>query len=185
MEIYIIRHTPVDVEKGTCYGQSEVRLSNDFNKYVEYYKKELPQDFELIYTSPLDRCLTLTKALNFSDIEYIIDERLMEMHFGDWELKNWNTIPYDESKNWMENFDYISTPNGESMKDLLDRINSFYETLKTLPYQKVLIVTHSGPIRCFWSIILDIALKNSFKIPVGYGEILVINTSYDTIIRKI
>ena len=32
MEIYVIRHTQVDVKSGTCYGQSEVALKSSFKE---------------------------------------------------------------------------------------------------------------------------------------------------------
>lgn len=182
MELYIIRHTPVNVENGTCYGQSNVELNDQMEAYVQLYKNKLPTDFDTIISSPLNRCKSLAKQL--SNQQIVLDDRLMEMHFGDWEMKNWNEIPYEESERWMNHFEIVSTPNGESMQDLYHRIQSFYNELKNRNLDKVLIVTHAGPIRCFWSIILEISLKNSFKIPVGFGEVLVINTDYDSIIQK-
>jgi len=182
MEIYIIRHTPVEVESGTCYGQSDVDLNDQLDHYQSIYAKELPQDFDAVFTSPLKRCVQLTEKLGF--VNYETDHRLMEMNFGDWELKKWNDIPFEESNPWMENFVNVATPNGESMLDLYHRINTFYEDLKNRNFKKVLIVSHAGPIRCFWSIILQIPLINLFKIPVGFGEILCIESKYNTIKRK-
>ncbi|MBS7334496.1 MAG: alpha-ribazole phosphatase [Weeksellaceae bacterium] len=182
MELYIIRHTPVDLEKGTCYGQSDVELIKDFIDYSSYYKNELPATFDKIISSPLKRCTQLVTELGFNNYE--TDKRLMEMNFGDWELKKWDDIPMEESENWMTNFDSVSTPNGESMQQLFDRVNSFYQEIKNSPYQKVLLVTHAGPIRCFWKIILAIDLKNTMKIPVDFGEVLVLDTTFETINRK-
>ena len=182
MELYIIRHTPINIETGTCYGQSNVEVDEQLNDYVQLYANKLPNDFDAIFSSPLNRCKSLADRLTNQEIE--LDDRLMEMHFGDWEMKKWSVIPYEESDNWMNHFDIVPTPNGESMLDLFNRILSFYTDLKNKNFNKVLIVTHAGPIRCFWSIILEISLKNSFKIPVGFGEVFVIDTKFETIKQK-
>lgn len=183
MELYIIRHTPVNLEKGICYGQSDVGLNKaDLEKYLSIYKEELAVDFDAVISSPLKRCTQLAEVLGFDD--YQMDHRLMEMNFGDWELKKWNEIPLEESENWMNNFDSVSTPNGESMLQLFNRVNSFYQELKLYNHQKVLIVAHAGVIRCFWKIILEISLKNTMKIPVDYGEIFIIDSTFDMIKRK-
>lgn len=183
MELHIIRHTPVNLDKGVCYGQSDVNLNkSDLEKYLSKYKQQLSFDFDLVISSPLQRCTELVDALGYDN--YQIDNRLMEMNFGDWELKKWNDIPLDESDYWMKNYDSVSTPRGESMKQLFDRINLFYQELKQKPFHKVLIITHAGPIRCFWKIILDISLKNTMKIPIDYGEIFIIDTTIDIIKRK-
>lgn len=182
MELYIIRHTPVDVKSGTCYGQSDVDVNDQFKEYLETYRQKLPTDFDCVYSSPLNRCKILAENL-FSD-EIIIDARLMEMNFGDWELKNWKDISIEESQTWTDDFVNNSPPNGESMKKLFDRIKSFFEEIKSNDFNKVLIVTHGGPIRCFWSIILELNIANAFKIPVGFGEILVIDTKLNSIIQK-
>lgn len=182
MELFIIRHTPVAVDSTICYGQSDVELNDQFDHYFNLYKNNLPSTFDKVFSSPLKRCSTLAKALTQTEITE--DNRLMEMNFGDWELKSWNDIPMEESKNWTDNFDIVKTPQGESLNDLFNRIQDFYNELKEQNFKNVLIVTHAGPIRCFWANILEISLKNSFKIPVGFGEILTINTEHTIITRK-
>ena len=47
--------------------------------------------------------------------------------------------------------------------------------LRTSKSEKVLIITHSGVIRCIWAYLLEIPLKNIFKIPVGFHEHFKIN----------
>ena len=182
MEIYIIRHTSVAVPKGTCYGQYDVELADSFFDEVKDYQKKIPQTFDAIYSSPLKRCTALAGQMS-NNIS--VDERLLEMNFGDWEMKHWNDIPEEESINWSEHFDVISPPHGETFQEVYDRVFDFYQNLKqNQQYDKVLIVTHAGIIRCFWAIILELKLKNAFKIPINFGEILVLDSKYDLIKQK-
>src|SRR5690606_37382738 len=93
MEIYVVRHTKVAVNKGICYGQTDVALADSFQEELAVLKNHLPNDFDQLFSSPLSRCKTLAEP--FSS-EIIFDDRLKEMHFGDWEMKTWNDIPTDE-----------------------------------------------------------------------------------------
>lgn len=185
MEVYIIRHTKVAVEKGICYGQTDVALADSFQEELAVLKNHLPTDFDQVFSSPLSRCKTLAEP--FSS-EIIFDDRLKEMHFGDWEMKAWNDILTDEIQPWYDDFVSIKTPNGENFEDLRKRCTSFFDELRTKNYQKVLIVTHGGIIRSTWSYLLEIPLKNTFKIPLDFGEVLHFhlakNSNKDYIIKK-
>ncbi|MEM1134616.1 MAG: alpha-ribazole phosphatase [Bacteroidota bacterium] len=173
MEVYVIRHTKVAVKKGICYGQSEVPLADTFLEEVNIFQQVLPPEFDKIYSSPLQRCVQLANTLNLKEV--ITDTRLKEMHFGTWEGKQWNTIDQKLLNRWMEDFVHINPPEGENLLMLYKRCESFLDDLAKQDYNKILLVTHAGFIRCVWAYFLDIPLKNSFKIPVGFQEISIFN----------
>jgi alpha-ribazole phosphatase len=177
MEIYIIRHTKVAVGRETCYGQTNVPLAETFSEEVAQFKADLPNDFDAVFSSPLQRTTVLAQALNYGDISF--DSNLMEMNFGEWENKKWNDINPDELNTWMNDFVNQKTPNGENLKDVFERLKSFFDTLRQQTHKKVLVVTHAGIIRCIWAYILEIPLQNIFKIPVGHNEIFVLKLSPD------
>lgn len=170
MELYLVRHSSVDVEKGTCYGQSDVALADTFTQEIALIETLLPETFDDVYSSPLSRCNVLAKALHNADI--IEDRRLMEMHFGDWENKKWDDIHSDELSKWMDNFVHQRTPNGENLIDLADRVKSFMVYLRSSNAQKVLVVTHAGVIRCFIALLLKVPYENIFKISIEYGQVV-------------
>src|SRR4249920_2591239 len=122
MEIYLVRHTETVCEKGICYGQSDVDLQSDYQKQFETIKAQIPKN-AVLFSSPLKRCSILSDYLSNSN--YKIDSRLMEMHFGDWELKNWNNISPDEMNPWMNDFVNVKVPNGESFTILYERVVDF------------------------------------------------------------
>ena len=43
MEIYLIRHTTPNIEKGICYGQADLDITETFLEEVEAIKPHLPQ----------------------------------------------------------------------------------------------------------------------------------------------
>lgn len=168
MEVYIIRHTTVNVAQGSCYGQTDVPLASSFVKEAKDLTKQLPQDFDKVFSSPLSRCAQLARKFQG---EVFFDDRLKEMHFGEWESKLWSDIPTEIIQPWYDDFVNTSTPQGESFCDLYTRTSSFIEELRHKCYRKVLIVTHGGVIRSLWTYLLQYPLENAFKIPVGFGEV--------------
>lgn len=168
MEVYIIRHTTVNVAQGTCYGQTDVPLADSFEQEAEDLIKKLPHDFNIVFSSPLQRCVQL--ASKFQG-EVVFDDRLKEMHFGEWESAQWNDIPTDIIQPWYDDFVNTSTPQGESFHDLYMRTSLFIDELRDKSYNKVLIVTHGGIIRSLWTYLLQYPMENAFKIPVGFGEV--------------
>lgn len=168
MEIYVIRHTEVDVEKGCCYGQSDVDLSQDYLQHIDQVKSKLPSEFDQVYSSPLTRCRILAQHITTTEIEY--HNSLMEMHFGTWENQTWDSINDLQLQEWMDDFVYTKTPEGESLELLYKRVSLFIDELRSQKHQRIALVTHAGVVRCIWAYLLDIPLENIFKIPINYGE---------------
>jgi alpha-ribazole phosphatase len=170
MQIYLIRHTTPKVGKGICYGQTDISL--DQTNFIQEYniiKSKLPKDIEQYYTSPLQRCKILTEKLNQN---FIVDERLMELNFGDWENKDWNEIDQSLLNYWMQDFVNIKTPNGENYLDLHKRTLHFINEILELNLNKIAIITHAGNIRSFVSSVLSLPLALSFRIHLNYGTVV-------------
>ncbi len=170
MEIYLVRHTTPNIEKGICYGQSDIGITESFDAEVIKIHQNIPiSEISKIYCSPLQRCKLLAQTCNKP---IFFDNRLKEMDFGDWELKSWNTINPKELDPWMKDFVTTKVPNGESYIQLQKRMLDFYADLNLLSDEKIIIITHAGPIRALLSYLRNIDLKDSFSINVTYGEVI-------------
>jgi len=170
MEIYLVRHTTPAVEKGVCYGQTDLSLEKTFEKEFEAVLVQLPQKVDVVFSSPLKRCSKLASIINSN---LILDNRLKELDFGDWEMKKWNDIPLREIQPWYNDFVNESCLGGESYYDLSLRVIEFYEGIIKLNYKVVVIVAHSGVIRSLLAYVNTIELNKSFdtfKIP--YGKVI-------------
>ena len=170
MEIYLIRHTTPAINKGICYGQTDLELSVNFKAEAQVVLNKLPKDIDAVYSSPLKRCLTLAQKITS---EVMQEDRLKELNFGDWEMKKWDNIPLKEIQPWYD--DFVNTPplNGESYRQLADRAINFLKELQLKNYKRVAIVTHSGIIRAMLSNLNNIALEHSFEeFNISYGEVV-------------
>lgn len=170
MEIYLVRHTETVYKKGICYGQADIGLLEPFMEQFEIIKKQIPQD-AVIYSSPLQRCTVLANYL--TDGNYETDARLMEMNFGDWEMKKWDEIPSEDLNPWMDDFVNVKVPNGESFTELYARVVDFAETmLQSDTIKPIVLVTHAGVIRSILCKTSDLSLKDAFHNKVGFGQVI-------------
>ena len=179
MDIYLIRHTSVDVPKGLCYGQSNVPLAKTFEEEAKVIQKKFPLtqvDFDL-HSSPLSRCTHLMEFL-FPEKVFQTDKRWMEMNFGNWEMKLWNDIPEEESQPWMQDFVNVPTPNGESFSQMIERVKAVWETTLQETTNDKIIVCHGGILRTILHLILEIPAQKVFAVDIDYGAVIKIQYQY-------
>lgn len=174
MEIYLVRHTETICEKGICYGQSDVGLMEPFESVFENIVSQLPSEI-ILFSSPLKRCVMLANYIQnkTKTISFEIDDRLMEMNFGDWEMKNWNNIPPEELNPWMEDFVNIPATNGESFIKLHERVGDFFsEIISKKPTKPIVIVAHAGVNRSILCHHTSLPLKDAFNNKVDFGQVI-------------
>lgn len=186
MELYVIRHSPVGIKEGICYGQADVKIDYKlFDSYVINLKKRLPKKPDIVYSSDLNRCQKLAHTLYNN---YEIDQRLREIHFGDWELKNWDAIDKTMLTDWSNNLLEYAPGNGENLLQLYQRVENFILELRKTKTKSIVLITHSGVIRCIWAYILKMPIENCIKIPIDFGEVFKVflgsKPNEDRIIQK-
>lgn len=168
MEIYLIRHTTPEIGKSICYGQSDIPLASSFKDEWEAIKPKLPSRIDRIFTSPLLRCTQLSAKLSgHFQIPPEKDHRLMEMNFGDWEMKRWDEIDQIELTAWMNDYLIKPCPKGESYQDVQCRLKDFISE-KLRDDQRYLIVSHGGIIKCFHGLVNN---SHGMDLSIGYGEV--------------
>lgn len=176
MEIYLVRHTITEADKTVCYGQADVPVDmNQFKLSFPGLLSKLPEHTDTIFSSPLTRCSFLAQELlniKYAEASLILDSRIMELNFGDWEMGKWNKINQQDLEKWMNNFTTEKIPGGESNADLHERVTDFWnEAIQK--HNGCCIITHAGVIRSILSIINKSELKNAFTLyPVKCGDII-------------
>lgn len=109
----------------------------------------------------------------------------MEVNFGDWELKDWNDIPTDEINPWYNDYINVNPPNGESLIDLVKRVNSFIADLsENHPNEKIIIITHAGVIRAFFHLLMDVPFENIFQFDPNYAKVTKFKKQYNQWVLK-
>ena len=181
MKLTLIRHTTLQIAPGICYGQSDIDVAASFATEVTSTQTKIASMvFDGIYCSPLQRCIKLAQALNLSNAVH--DNRLKELHFGDWEMQAWDDIPRDYFDVWAQDYANLAPPNGETFSQLQQRGLSFLEDiLQQYPEGNVAIVTHGGVIRAYLAHALNMPLKGLFRFDIDYGSVTQIVFKKDAI----
>jgi alpha-ribazole phosphatase len=171
MELYLIRHTSVDVPQGTCYGQTDVPTRDSFEQEAALTKQNLEGlTFDKVFTSPLSRARKLAAYCGFTDA--MADDRLMEMNMGDWEMQNFDDIKDENLQAWYDNYLHVRSTNGESFEDLYKRVASFLSDLEHEHYQRVAIFAHGGVLMAARVFANQITAEEALRILTPYGGII-------------
>lgn len=169
--IYLIRHTRPEVAAGVCYGQSDVPLADSFTDELGLLRDRLMlPEKAVVMSSPLQRCLRLATAM-YEESKIQVDDRLLEMCFGDWEMQAWGSIDPVKLTHWGNNFVSTSSPNGESLERMNHRVMELWNNLDHLNEDYVLF-THGGVIRVILAHLLESPLTKAFTLDVHYGDVI-------------
>jgi len=169
--IYLIRHPEVYNPNKLCYGQSEMPLEENFTVQFDWIKERLNLGGHSTYhSSPLRRCSKLASYL--SDDNFISDERLYDLDFGNWEMKEWNEIPLKEKNAWIVDFVNYKMKNGERFIDLYDRAIDFYEEIiSENTANDIIVVTHSGVIRSIIAHVLEFPVEKVYNLQIDFSSV--------------
>lgn len=168
IELYLIRHTTPAIEAGVCYGQADVGLAETFEAEAAAVDAMLPRGL-LFHSSPLSRCSRLAGALGSAPP--VLDPRLMELSFGEWELKRWSEIDRDASDRWSSDYLDAAPPGGETGRRLIARCAEYLAEVCSAGPRSLGIVTHGGCIRAMAVHLLGLPASRLFSFGAEYGSV--------------
>lgn len=171
MRILFIRHTSVAVEKGICYGQTDVPLADSFPEEAEEVKEKLSNyKIDGAFTSPLSRCRRLAEYCGFPDA--MPDERLMEMNFGEWEMKRYDEISDPRLQLWYDDYLNVPATGGESAMMQRNRFKDFLRSLQYDDDKTIAVFTHGGILIHALVLLKGLSYSESYALDLGYGSVL-------------
>ncbi|HJV28405.1 MAG TPA: alpha-ribazole phosphatase family protein [Aromatoleum sp.] len=179
MELHLIRHPRPDVAAGVCYGQSDVGLVEAVDVVAARLRPHLPERF-VLHASPLARARLLAEALG----QPVLDARLKEMHFGEWELRPFADIgPAIDA--WAEDPMGFRAPGGESAQDMAARALDWLDTLvASAPADPVVIVAHGGPLRAIAGHLLKMPAQHWLALDFACGHVTRIDVEQWGVVLK-
>lgn len=180
-QLFFIRHgqTQANVE-GVLTGTIETNLTQKGIEDAKKLASELTEQFDYYYCSPLKRTHQTLNAIK-GDVDFIIDERIIEVSTGDWQGKLKTELPEEEYDLYKKGL--LNPPNGESLDDVDRRIKSFLADMfkKYKKEDKILVVTHNAFMRSLKRLFVD---KDKVVEPKNLEIFVVDNDMYDKIKGK-
>jgi alpha-ribazole phosphatase len=175
VEFFLIRHTAPAVSKGICYGQTDVPLAETAEQDIRNALAPLPR-FDLVYSSPAQRCLRLASALAERDRSpLLLAPELLELSFGEWEQLPWARIPREHSDPWAADTWNLAPPGGETEQALWTRVATWYRTTSSFrngpgPAIRCAVVAHGGSLRVLRCLILKLPREERWSWTLNWGE---------------
>ena len=166
MEIHLIRHPRPEVAADVCYGQSDVGITECAATVADRLRPLLPARYGL-HASPLARARLLAAELGTP----VLDERLREMHFGEWELRPyadigsaidaWTSAPLD-----------FRAPGGESAREMSARVLAWLDdAVAARPAEPIVVVAHGGPLRVIAGHLLGLPPERWLALEFACGHV--------------
>ncbi len=138
-----LRHPTPQVASGTCYGRTDLDIAEIGHEQIERAMKLAPKT-QAVLASPALRCRKLAESLAERDqVSLTFDDRLWEMHMGEFEGKLWSEIDRSKTSAWFKDPHNNRTPGGESFADVQLRV---LDALRDVDVHTT-VVCHAGVIR--------------------------------------
>lgn len=188
MKLLLTRHGQTDWNiAGRYQGQSDIPLNQTGWSQAEGLAKRLSTEtIHAIYSSDLSRAKDTAQAIaKFHQIEIQTDSRWRELSFGDWEGMNYKAMSAhspDIFSKWMIDPQHISTPNGETLYELSERVKSTFDEIKNKHNdQTVLVVSHSGTLQALLVTLLSVDLNRYWQFKISQASLSELNVFQDSV----
>lgn len=131
IRLVLIRHGETVSNKEHRYlGRTDEDLSPcGAEKIKKAVQKKLYPEIDILFTSPMKRCLQ-TAQLIYPDMTAHIIPEFAEMDFGEFEGKNYQDLKDDvRYQAWIDSNGTLPFPGGESQEEYIDRCKLGFETM--------------------------------------------------------
>ena len=158
--IYLVRHGMPEFPGGEkcCIGRTDLPLSEEGRGQMRALKERFGtmgmEEPEVIYTSPLKRCVESAQILSGGRIPVIVIEDMREIDMGEWEGQPFSYIRAQYPEEYRRR--------GEDM---------VFERVQRETRGNVLLLSHAGFNRALISALEGRRLKDLMEIPQEYGAV--------------
>ncbi|WP_353717507.1 histidine phosphatase family protein [Dyadobacter sp. 676] len=168
LHVYLLRHgeTSWNADGNRYCGATDIGLTQKGLEQAHLAAALLKGvQFDAVYTSPLQRAHRTAAIASGNRADIIVEQRLIEASFGEWEGKTraefiaenpalWNA--------WAQEPDYVRAGGtGETAVEVVTRVDDFFNELITKhPNGTVLVVAHNTVNRFYMAWKLGMPLKN-------------------------
>ncbi|HLJ63509.1 MAG TPA: histidine phosphatase family protein [Stellaceae bacterium] len=163
-----VRHAPVTVNNGRCYGQTDVTCDCSNQAAFAKLAARLPREAVWV-TSPLQRTHLTARAIVAAGLPgpdpipgpaVTVEPDLIEQHFGEWQGVSYAELASRTGNHWPRFWlapAHEAPPGGESFASLMERVHpAILRLSERFAGNDIISVSHGGTIRAALALALDI-----------------------------
>ena len=173
MALYVVRHGQTGANKsGLLLGRADPELDDLGRRQAEAIGQVIPGN-AVVVSSPLKRCVQTAQLLSLNDDsdDVRVDDRLLELDYGDLDLTPLRDVPDSTWREWQSDPDYRPV-NGETLNELAIRVESCLQDLwAEAASGDVVVVTHVSPIKASVAWALGVPIDISWRCFVSQASI--------------
>ena len=176
-KLVLVRHgQTVHNRLGLIQGRTDTELSPEGEAQARKLAVELREEpFDRVYSSPLKRAFRTAEIIvQGRDIAITTDDRLVEIDQGDWTSQKGTQLfmTSEHYKEWVRNPTAAGPPNGETIYDVLKRVNSFFGDVKG---DNILLVAHGGVIAVMRTVLESHPLAKAWELLPRNGQAITLS----------
>jgi broad specificity phosphatase PhoE len=180
--LILIRHAESAGSTGRCIRHTDLALSESGQRALRRLTAADGELADLIMRPTAWRAHTVIRSSDLTgasdtasaiaamvSLPLMLDARLREMHFGEWEGRDWKDLETSDGVRlsaWMSDWTEQAPPGGETVAELVARADAVLAELRHSPPQTVVIVSHAGWIRAALCRLRDKPIAEMFEIAV-------------------
>jgi broad specificity phosphatase PhoE len=145
--ILFVRHGETEANRRRlALGRADPPLTERGNEQAAAVARRLSSlGLTAVYASPLLRARETAAAIaGAAGVDVTVDDRLVELDYGEWDGRSFPDLPPDELRRWRED-PAFAPPGGESLRTVTARVASF--CTEHLEGEAVVAVSHVSPIK--------------------------------------
>ena len=174
--IHFVRHGQTAHNRdGLLQGRVDVALSELGHRQAERVASRFAgSTIAAVITSPLRRgrdTAAAIAAVTGCDVE--IDDRLLELDYGEWDGRPLTEIPGERWAEWVADPNF-APPGGESLVAVAARVASFCVDRLTTGDERIIAVSHVSPIKVAVAWSLGVDEVATFRMQLGLASITTI-----------
>ncbi|MBA7504646.1 Phosphoserine phosphatase 1 [subsurface metagenome] len=180
--LLLVRHGKTEGEASRYYGHTDIGLSQEGVKQAEMLRDRLTsQNLNVIYSSDLKRAVDTAeiiaaahklKVIPCSDLRELDVGKLAGMTFEEMKERYDGVVRLFSGQE-----PDISTPDGESLRQMSVRVQRFVAQVQEQPpEQTLLVVAHGGSLKVLLCLLLGISLEHWWQFRLANASLTIVET---------
>ncbi len=174
-QLLLVRHGETDWNLAQRFqGHTDVPLNENGRQQAAAIAQHLAdEEIHAIYASDLNRASsTATAIAEHHPCEVIAEPLLREGDFGQWEGLTYTEIQARDPeavRAWHEDLLNFAPPDGETPRQLAERVASFYSNIQAQHHDEtLLLVAHGGSLQILICLLLDIPIEKFWQFNLAH-----------------